>query len=263
MKQCKCIINVYDGGDIILKSKRKQIIIDKINNDGFVTVDTLIDLLGISESTVRRDLDELECERKLYRIHGGAEKLNASQEELSNVQKAIKNVKEKKEIVKAANEFINDGDVIFIDAGTTNEMLINRLINKNITVVTNSINHANMLLEKNVKTIVVGGFIKKSTNANIGHMAIEQIEKLNFDKAFVGMNGIDDKFLTTPDIEEAAVKKSIIENARETYILADCTKIGKNSFAKVENIEKVTIITNKINNKLMDIIKKKAKVVEV
>lgn len=226
-------------------------------------MEKLVELLGISESTVRRDLDELEIERKLNRIHGGAERLKPSKEELSNKQKSIKNIHEKKIIAKKAYEFIEEGDVIFIDAGTTNEMLINIIERKDITVVTNSIEHAQKLLNKEINTIIIGGNIKLITNANIGSIAIEQIKKLHFDKAFVGINGFTNKYFTTPDIEEAEVKKAIIENSRSPFILADHTKVGKISFVTVCTIDKAVIVTNKNNNKLMCSIKKRTKVIEV
>lgn len=166
-------------------------------------------------------------------------------------------------IAKKAYEFIESGDVIFIDAGTTNEILVNMIIRNDIVVVTNSINHAQILLEKGINTIITGGSIKKITNANIGNMAVEQINKLHFDKAFIGMNAFDDKFFTTPDIEEAAVKRAVIENSNQTFILADYTKIGKIAFSKVISTDKANIITNKNNNKMMNIIRKRTRVIEV
>ncbi|WP_327084533.1 DeoR/GlpR family DNA-binding transcription regulator [Streptococcus equinus] len=247
----------------ILKSKRKQLIMEKLSHDKFVRLDDLVSLLDTSESTVRRDLDELESERKLHRVHGGAELPHSLQEEFTNQQKSIKNIQEKMLVARKAASLISNDDVIFVDAGTTNELLLGYLNQDNLTVVTNSIHHAAKLVDKNIQTIIIGGHVKKSTDASIGAVAYEQIKQLNFDKAFLGINGIDEEFLTTPDMEEAVIKKTVIENARKSYIVTDSSKIGRVSFAKVDKIENVTIITNQSSGALMKKIKENTRVIEV
>ena len=247
----------------ILKSERKQLILDEIKEKKFLQLEEMVQLLDSSESTVRRDLDELESEGYLRRVHGGAEVVSKLQTEESIQEKSIKNVQEKRGIAQIALSLIEDGDVIFIDAGTTTELLVELLDRRNLTVVTDSIHHAAKLVEKNFKTIIIGGFVKQSTDASIGRAAVEQISQLNFDKAFIGMNGVDESFLTTPDMEEAAIKKTIIENAQKTYVLLDVSKIGQVSFAKVARIEKVTLITNHSESVLFNKIKEKTEVIEV
>lgn len=247
----------------ILKSKRKQLIMEKLSHDKFVRLDDLVSPLDTSESTVRRDLDELESERKLHRVHGGAELPHSLQEEFTNQQKSIKNIQEKMQVARKAASLISNDDVIFVDAGTTNELLLGYLNQDNLTVVTNSIHHAAKLVDKNIQTIIIGGHVKKSTDASIGAVAYEQIKQLNFDKAFLGINGIDEEFLTTPDMEEAVIKKTVIKNARKSYIVTDSSKIGRVSFAKVDKIENATIITNQSSGALMKKIKENTRVIEV
>lgn len=236
---------------------------ERITSDNYVTLEDLIDLLDTSESTVRRDLDELECEGKLHRVHGGAESIHSLQEELSNQEKSVKNSQEKMRIAEKASELIFDNDVIFVDAGTTTEFIIGKLEHRNVTVVTNSIHHAARLVDMNIKTIIIGGFVKLTTDASVGSVALEQIRNMNFDKAFLGMNGIDDNFLTTPDMEEAIIKKTIIHNAKKTYVLADASKIGQVSFINVAPIDDITIITGNSSSILLKNVKEKAKVIEV
>ncbi|MBK8157045.1 PTS system, lactose-specific, repressor [Streptococcus infantarius subsp. infantarius] len=236
---------------------------EKLSHDKFVRLDDLVSLLDTSESTVRRDLDELESERKLHRVHGGAELPHSLQEEFTNQQKSIKNIQEKMQVARKAASLISNDDVIFVDAGTTNELLLGYLNQDNLTVVTNSIHHAAKLVDKNIQTIIIGGHVKKSTDASIGAVAYEQIKQLNFDKAFLGINGIDEEFLTTPDMEEAVIKKTVIENARKSYIVTDSSKIGRVSFAKVDKIENATIITNQSSGALMKKIKENTRVIEV
>lgn len=153
--------------------------------------------------------------------------------------------------------------MIFIDAGTTTEFLLPFLQAKNLTVVTNSIHHAARLVELSIETIIVGGYVKQTTDASIGNVALEQIRQMNFDKAFLGMNGIDDSYLTTPDMEEAVIKKAVLSNAKLAYILVDGTKIGQVSFVKVAPINDVTIITLGGSASILKQIKEKAKVIEL
>lgn len=246
----------------MLKSKRKQLILEKVMKDKFVSLEYLVKALETSESTVRRDLDELESERKLRRVHGGAESLHFLQEEESNQEKSIKNIQEKTRIAQKAASLIQEYDVIFIDAGTTNELLVNELHDPSVTVVTNSIHHATKLVERNIPTVIIGGVVKRSTDASIGGVALNQIGQLNFDKAFIGMNGIDDGFFTTPDMEEGAVKRAILENAKRTYVLADASKLGQTSFAKVAPISRARLITNQTESEVIQKIKEKTEVIE-
>lgn len=247
----------------MLKSERKQVILEKIKEEQFVRLEELVNILNTSESTVRRDLDDLEAAGKLRRVHGGAEAPANLQLEESIHEKSVKNVQEKRQVAEKAAEQIVSGDVIFLDAGTTTELLIDLLNQENLTVVTNSINHAVKLVERKIKTIIIGGYVKQSTDASVGAVALEHIRQLNFDKAFLGMNGIDKNYFTTPDIEEATIKRTIIDNAKESYVLVDASKIGQFSFVKVAAIEKANIICQSSESSLLDIIKEKTRVIEV
>lgn len=248
---------------IILKSERKRLIEEKVMAERAVSLEDLVAMLDTSESTVRRDLDELELEGKLRRVHGGAEKIQTLQEELTNQQKSVKNVQEKHALAQKAAQLVSDGDVIFIDAGTTTELLVDQLTAKQLTVVTNSIHHAVKLVERGLKTMIIGGDIKSSTDASIGPLALEQIQGLNFDKAFLGMNGVDEEDLTTPDLAEAAIKRAIIRSSREAYVLADGSKLGQRSFVKVAKLTDITLLTTARNPAIVAKLKEKTRVIEV
>ncbi|MET3558759.1 DeoR family fructose operon transcriptional repressor [Streptococcus rupicaprae] len=250
----------------ILKSERKQLILEKIAVDQVVSLEALVSLLETSESTVRRDLDELEQAGKLRRVHGGAESLLPLGRELSNLEKSVKNIQEKQKIAQRAENLIEATDVFFIDAGTTTGLLIEELIKqelREVTVVTNSIHHAAVLVENGFRTIIIGGLVKERTDASIGSFALEQIKSLNFDKAFIGMNGVDKDYLTTPDPEEALIKQTIIANAKETFVLIDASKLGQYAFVKVAEVGKVTLITNQDDQAILQELKKKTRVIEV
>lgn len=211
----------------MLKTERKQLILEELNQHHVVSLEKLVSLLETSESTVRRDLDELEAENKLRRVHGGAELPHSLQEE-----------------------------------ETITAFLIHELVNKNVTVVTNSIHHAAQLVEKQIPTVMVGGNVKTATDASIGGVALNQINQLHFDRAFIGMNGVDDGYYTTPDMEEGAVKRAILENAKQTYVLVDSSKIGQTCFAKVAPLKRAIVITSQ-GHELLQVIKEKTEVIEV
>ena len=80
-----------------------------------------------------------------------------------------------------------------------------------------------------------------ATDASIGGVALNQINQLHFDRAFIGMNGVDDSYYTTPDMEEGAVKRAILENAKQTYVLVDSSKIGQTCFAKVAPLKRAML----------------------
>ncbi|TWS94237.1 MULTISPECIES: DeoR/GlpR family DNA-binding transcription regulator [unclassified Streptococcus] len=246
----------------MLKSERKRLIIDKIHQEGVVSLETLVCLLNTSESTVRRDLEELAADKLLRRIHGGAERLPSLQEELSNQQKSVKNIQDKKELALLASGLVNEGDVIFVDAGTTTNCLIEALPELKLTVVTNSIQHASKLVEKGIETMMIGGMVKPTTNANIGSMSVEQINQLNFDKAFLGMNGVNDSYFTTPDLSEASIKTAVIKNSQESYILVDSSKLDQTYFVKVATVEEATVITNRSSVSFVQKLKEKTRVIE-
>ena len=246
----------------MLKSERKKLILGELSKHKIVSLEKLVGLLDISESTVRRDLDELESENKLRRVHGGAELPHSLQEEETIQEKSVKNLQEKKLIAQKASSLIKEKDVIFVDAGSTTAFLIKELEQKDITVVTNSIHHAVQLVDKQIPTVIIGGGVKMTTDASIGGVALNQINQLHFDRAFIGMNGVDEGYFTTPDMEEGAVKRAILENAKQTYVLADSSKIGQSCFAKVAPIKRAIVITSK-GHELLSAIKEKTEVIEV
>ena len=246
----------------MLKTERKQLILEELQEHHVVSLEKLVSLLETSESTVRRDLDELEAENKLRRIHGGAELPHSLQQEESIQEKSVKNLQEKKLLAHKAVSLIKEQDVIFIDAGTTTAFLIKELSNKDITVVTNSIHHAAQLVEKQIPTVMVGGSVKMTTDASIGGVALNQINQLHFDRAFIGMNGVDENYYTTPDMEEGAIKRAIIDNAKQTYVLVDASKVGQTCFAKVAPLKRAVVITSK-GQKMVEALKEKTEVIEV
>ncbi|MFL2060782.1 DeoR/GlpR family DNA-binding transcription regulator [Marinilactibacillus psychrotolerans] len=231
----------------MLTEERYAYIIRQINQRNTITVQELVDTLHHSESTIRRDLSQLEANGELVRIHGGAKKKVAISTEDTMEEKTVKNVQDKQLIAKAAADIVQDHEVIYLDAGTTTFEMIPYLKDKEITVVTNGVPHASLLTDLKIETILLGGKIKQNTKAIIGTLAQEQMGNYRFSRAFLGMNSIDKEIgYTTPDLEEAIMKKVAIAQTTEAYVLTDSSKFGTISFVKVSDIEDCTIITTQL-----------------
>jgi DeoR family transcriptional regulator, fructose operon transcriptional repressor len=235
----------------MLTPERQQIILSLVKEKGVVKLQELIEETNASESTIRRDLIQLEDEKKLKRVHGGASLLQGKRSEPSMTEKSFKNLHDKISIAKAAAAFIEDGESIFLDAGTTTQQMIAFLDQKDITVVTNGITLIEPLLEKGITTYLLGGAVKGSTRALIGRAAYETLKTYRFDKCFIGTNGVDlDYGYTTPDPEEALIKQTALELSQEGFVLADHSKIGEVSFSKIAGIEEATLVTNKTSENI-------------
>lgn len=231
----------------MLTEERHAFIISQLDKKNTLTVQELVEELNHSESTIRRDLTTLEDQNMLVRIHGGATKKRQPVDEPTMDEKTVKYIQEKERISRLAASLIADFEVIYLDAGTTTYAMIPYLEGKNITVVTNGVPHAALLTDHNIETILVGGKIKQRTKAIIGSVAERQLDEFNFTKAYLGMNGVDiDQGYTTPDIEEAAIKRKAVKQSNQSYVLADRSKLGEISFVKVADIDDCTVITTSL-----------------
>lgn len=229
----------------MLTAKRRKVILELLDQEETVSLQSLVSALNASESTVRRDLSLLEAEGLLIRIHGGAKRVYAMDMESTVQEKMLRFPIEKECIGRYAGHLVQTDEVIFLDAGTTTSQVIPYLADKNVTVVTNGIYQATLLSEYGIRTILLGGKLKNATNAIIGPNAMQQLQQYRFNRAFLGMNGVDLQYgYTTPDEEEALIKRLALQQSTQTYILADNSKLTKVSFCKVAPISDAILITN-------------------
>ena len=215
-----------------------------VQNSFRASVQELCTAFKVSESTIRRDLRELEARNLLKRAHGGAVYIDSVKFEPTFREKEDRYREEKRNIAKKAAELIQEGDSLIIDSGTTTHYLADELIKfHSLTVVTNSILLTQKLSEhQGVEVISTGGLLRKNTMALVGPVAEEVLNKFHADKVFIGTNGVDSKYgLTTPDIVEAAVKHKMMAAADQVILLADHSKIGSISFAKFGSLSDIDI----------------------
>ena len=205
--------------------------------------------MGISESTARRDLTLLDKQGRLQKVRGGAMIISDvySTKEDTVLQKKDRNLEEKVEIAKYAASLIEPNDFVYLDAGTTTELMIDYLTEKDITFVTNAVSHARKLSMAGYTTYILGGEFKATTEAIVGDEAIESLQKYNFTKGFWGTNGVHQKLgFSTPDVKEAKVKEVAMKHCAKRYVLCDSSKFSQISCVKFGEFAKTCIITTQI-----------------
>ena len=248
----------------MLTQERHALILEKLEKESVVYLSDLINLLDASESTIRRDLNYLDKAGLLKKVHGGATSLNSKIINTTEFEVEVRqgiNKEDKIAIAKYAASLIKNDDLIYIDSGTTTELMIDFIEAKGATFVTNGIGHAKKLIHKNLTTYILGGELKLTTEAIIGIEAINSLRKYNFTKGFFGANGIDiERGFTTPDIREAMVKEEALKKSKLSFVLADNSKFNEISSITFGEISNTTIITTKLEDIRF---KKFTKIVEV
>lgn len=243
----------------MLANDRYNKILEVLEREGSVKTSKLVTLLGISLETARRDLDFLEKQGSLQKVHGGAILKNKEGNNLTYSLREVKNTEEKKEIANLALNYIVEGETIALNSSTTNIEIARLIKNRysSLTVVTNSLLIAEELADlKGINLILAGGVYNKSEYAFLGEITSKFLDNFSVDKSFVSVGGISLKrgitdFLT----DEVLVERKMIEMAEEVIILADSSKIDSNSLIKICNTEDIDFIIT--DSKLDEDIKQK------
>jgi DeoR family fructose operon transcriptional repressor len=231
--------------------KRKQKIMEQLDRTGEVDIKGLAVSLDISEITARRDLNQLANDGLLYRTHGGAMKVDPLAKPHDFVNKAAQNADVKDSICRKAAEHINDGDIIFMDCGSTVFRLCQFIKHKKIKVITNSLPVIYELQNCSVSINIIGGEFNNERQATHGKIANEHIARYRAGKAFLGVDGISANGLFANSELEAEITSMYINQSAYTYVLCDDSKIGKETYLKFADINQVeAIVTNADEGKL-------------
>lgn len=225
---------------VIFAEERKEQILKLLLENDKVLVPDLCEIYQVSSATIRKDLNDLEKSGKLIRTHGGAISTDAIGIELNTEEKRTKNTSNKSRIAAAALEFVSDGEIIILDAGTTTFQLAALLKSKrNLTIITNDMEIA-MELENipTITVILIGGMLRKGFHCSVGMFAHLLLQEIAVDKVFMAANSIDiETGVYTPDAYQADTKKHMMMCSREKILLADSTKIGRKSFTKFASLD--------------------------
>ncbi len=205
----------------------------------------LCKLLGVSEATIRRDLEYLEKQGVLERTHGGAILSQQMKVEPEYAARVLAHPAEKRLIGAAAAQLMEPGDTVFINSGTTTTEVIRHIpAGKHITVVTNNLSAALEVREAGFELILLGGTYYPRSNAVVGHFASENLRRLNANKTFIGADGISLKYgFTVPSNPEAELVRLMIERTHGLVIVvADSSKWGVISNFEVARIDEVHLL---------------------
>lgn len=232
----------------MLKNERFEKILEMLESEGIVTVKDIMNKLGVSDMTIRRDLSELDKLKKIKRIHGGAQSLSHYKtEELSHLQKKDINISEKKEAAQIAAQFIQKNDTIFLGPGTTIELLASYINSPDIRIVTNSLPVFNIFQnkEEEYEIYLTGGSYRKRTGAFIGSITNDTLKKMKIGKTFISVNGIDNNSVMTANIDEGMTQQIVLNNSQERYIVLDHNKFNKEDFYEFYSLTDITgIVTD-------------------
>ena len=212
----------------MLSLDRQKRILDLMKKRKSALVSDLSDQLGISLSTVRRDLSELEERGIVQRVHGGAVLLEES-DEAPVTLRADLHREQKQRIGAQAGELVNDGDTIILTAGSTVEAMLPHLIDKrNLTIITNVINLAYRLSAyPHITVIVLGGWLRHSEFSLLGHITQQSLKDLHANKIFHGTYGLDSSYaLTGVYVQEVETDRFLINAAAQLIVLADSSKFN-------------------------------------
>ena len=229
----------------VLASQRQSRILALLDDSGAVRVSDLVDELGVSDMTVRRDIELLAREGRVERVHGGAISVGrASAHEPGFLAKSSLMTRQKRAIAEHAATLVEPGSAVAISAGTTTYELARQLRSvPDITVVTNSVPVAQLLHESHTpgQIVVLTGGTRTPSDALVGPVAVQALHSLHVDRLFLGAHGVDlEAGLTTPNIVEAETNRALVAAARQVCILADHTKwgvVGLSTFIGLEDVD--------------------------
>lgn len=240
----------------LLAEQRRALILDEVRRRGGVRVNELTRKLGVSDMTVRRDLDALARQGVLEKVHGGAVPVvEASTHEPGFEAKSGLELTAKEDIARTAAELVAPGTAIALSGGTTTYALAHHLLDvPELTVVTNSVRVADVFhsaqrtsgQRQGGATVVLTGGVRTPSDSLVGPVADQAIASLHFDVLFLGVHGISvEAGLSTPNLAEAETNRRLVQSARRVVVVADHTKwgtVGLSSFAALEQVD--TLVTD-------------------
>jgi DeoR/GlpR family transcriptional regulator of sugar metabolism len=225
----------------MLAGQRQLLIVEEIRRRGAVRVSELTELLGVSDMTIRRDLEVLAASGLVEKVHGGATvRGRLSTDEPGFPAKSRRQLEEKEAIARAASELVEPGQAIGLTAGTTTWRLAHHLLDvPDLTVVTNSIQVADVLdrESRRDRTVVLTGGVRTPSDALVGPIAVATLRSLHVDVLFIGVHGMtEDAGFTTPNLLEAETNQAFVAAAQRVVVVADHTKWGLRGLSRIARL---------------------------
>lgn len=216
----------------MLLDERREHILQVIENKGFVSLHELVDLVGVSESTVRRDLEFLDGISQIRRTRGGAAYVGESLTTFEDRSSTAHSQKER--IARAAAQMIESGEAVLLDGGTTTLEVARQLVGKSLQVVTNSIPIINLLVNQpKIELIVIGGYVYPKTGVALGPMAVATLSKVHVRRLVMSVGGITEAGLFNSNALLVETERQMMAAAEEIVVVADSGKLGHSALANL------------------------------
>lgn len=233
--------------------ERQERILEYINANTKANTNELAEYFSVSKVTIRRDIEALDAQGLIVKTHGGAISVAKNlHHEIPYAFKAERNQDSKKRIGVVAARYIEEGDIIILDSGSTTLEIAKNIVQKNVTVVTDDIKIAMELSDKdNVTVIVSGGTLNDSVYTLTGNNAIEFFSRLHVNKTFLGCDAVDLEFgISNRTYEEVDIKAAMIRAADEVIMVTDSSKLGRKVFCQLCDLSAIDkVIIDKIDDR--------------
>ena len=230
------------------KAERKEKIRQLVHETGGVSVTELCAHFGVSEATIRRDLEELGTKGVVQRVHGGAIRLQSPAPEPPILQRTHDQAEFKDQIGRAAAELIGDGETVFLGSGSTVLAVAKYLRGRrSLTVISNSLPVINLLADSpDITVIALGGLLRQSELSLIGHIAEHSLVELRADKVVMGIRAVHlEHGLTNDYLPETMTDRAVVKLSNKVILVADHTKVGRTAPALVAPLSAVdTLVTD-------------------
>jgi DeoR/GlpR family transcriptional regulator of sugar metabolism len=227
----------------MLVDERRHLIAEAVIAQGAVTVADLSDRFAVSMVTIRSDLEALEQAGTLTRNRGGAVANRTSRFTPAFQQRSSVNREAKQAIATKAAEVIQDGDRVILDAGSTTLYLADELCMRTLTVAVNSVYSMNKLVDApRIELMLIGGVLYKPALSFTGELAEVFTDRLHFDKAVLGVNGVTPRGVSVNNPQEAGIKRKMLDQADCVIVLADSSKLGVESLVRIDTLSRVDML---------------------
>ncbi|MEX0818006.1 MAG: DeoR/GlpR family DNA-binding transcription regulator [Pirellulaceae bacterium] len=225
-----------------IAEERRSRLLELVRLRGFASLPDIAGELDVSESTVRRDLDYLEETGEARRTHGGVFYTGPSPKLQHFDLRQKTHWEKKRQIADAASQLIEDGDTILLDGGSTTYELARRLVHRPLQVVTNSLPVANLFASSNADLVMVGGYVHGRTGVSLGPYANEMLADLNVGRAVLSIAGLNDNGYYNSNLLLVETERAMMKAADEVVIVADSTKFGRTSLARLCQLSEADIL---------------------
>ncbi|MEK3721497.1 DeoR/GlpR family DNA-binding transcription regulator [Paenibacillus sp. FSL H8-0034] len=233
----------------LIGEERKRTIIELLDNNGEVTTAELVSLLQVSKETIRRYLDDLEAQGKLRKIYGGAVKRSYAQEEPPYLDRVTLYQKQKTQIGRLSAGLVKDGDVLFLDEGTTSLSIVPYLNQHDLTIITHSFPISTLLIERSNRhtfkgrVLFLGGEISVKQARCSGSITETMLSHYYVDKAFISVDGLHPEAgITSMDEGKALISRKAIQQTNDVIVISDSSKLGQRFPYKISDSEHISRI---------------------